>query len=167
MGPPPANLATAGRANSNGISCLYLASDEITTLHEIRARDLDRISIGRFEARYDLRLIDLAELDKISPFRVSDVFTFEWLALNIPILKKINNEIAKPLRRQDSDLDYLPSQYIADFIKSLGYDGIRYKSTLNRDGMNYAIFDKKKLKCIDVKHIQVMGVTFDFNYLDN
>ena len=88
MGPPPAHLATAGRANANGISCLYLAGDEITTLHEIRARDLDSISIGRFEAKYDLRLIDLAELDKISPFRVNEIFTYEWLALNMPILKK-------------------------------------------------------------------------------
>lgn len=161
MGPPPAHLATAGRANANGISCLYLAGDEITTLHEIRARDLDSISIGRFEAKYDLRLIDLAELDKISPFRVNEIFTYEWLALNMPILKKISQEIAKPLRRQDSELDYLPSQYISDYIKSLGYDGIRYRSTLNVEGMNYAIFNRSAYKCIDVKHVHVKGLTFE------
>ncbi len=161
MGPPPANMATAGRANANGISCLYLAGDAITTLHEIRARDLDNISIGRFEAKYDLKLIDLAELDKISPFRVNDIFTYEWLAVNMPILKKVSSEIAKPLRRQDSELDYLPSQYIADFIKSLGYDGIRYRSTLNSGGINYAIFDKRKLKCISVDYLRIKGLAFD------
>ncbi len=46
MGPPPIQYATAGRANSAGITCLYLASDVDTTFHEIRARDFDYISVG-------------------------------------------------------------------------------------------------------------------------
>jgi hypothetical protein len=160
MGPPPTKLATAGRANSAGISCLYLANDTVTTLHEIRARDLDYISIASFRPNKDLKIVDLSNLDNISPFSQGS-FDYEWFAINMSILKKISIEIAKPLRRQDSELDYLPAQYISDFVKSLGFDGICYKSTLNKNGLNYAIFDSKKLKCVDVSLYHISALSYD------
>ena len=160
MGPPPHEKTTAGRANSQGISCLYLASDIITTMHEIRARDLDYVSVAEFVSKKDLKIVDLANLDKISPFSVGK-FDCEWFAINMKILKKINSELAKPLRRQDSVLDYLPAQYIADFIKSLGYDGICYRSTLNVEGINYAIFDYKKFRCKDVKLYHIASLKYN------
>lgn len=159
MGPPPARLATAGRANSAGISCLYLASDIVTTFHEIRARDLDYISVASFRNTKRLKIVDLSNLDNISPFS-SASFDYEWFAINISILKKISIEIAKPLRRQDSDLDYLPAQYISDFVKSLGFDGICYKSTLNENGLNYAFFDYKKFRCDDVKLYHIDSLSY-------
>ena len=159
MGAPPSRLATAGRANSKGISCLYLAGDEVTTFHEIRARDLDYVSVGRFVSKRELKIVDLSSLHKISPFS-TDLFDMEWFAVNMNILKQISKEIAKPLRRQDSELDYLPAQYIADFVKSLGYDGICYRSTLNEDGLNYAIFDEKKFKCVEVKVYHIASLSY-------
>lgn len=160
MGPPPAKLATAGRANSAGISCLYLANDVVTTFHEIRARDLDYISVASFRLNKDLKIVDLSNLDNISPFSQGS-FDYEWFAINMSILKKISIEIAKPLRRQDSELDYLPAQYISDFVKSLGFDGICYKSTLNKDGLNYAFFDYKKFKCVDIRLYHVKALSYE------
>lgn len=160
MGPPPAKDTTAGRVNSSGISCLYLAKDIITTLHEIHVRDLDYVSIATFTAKKDLNVVDLSNLDKISPFSMES-FDYEWFAINMSILKKISNEIAKPLRRQDSILDYLPSQYISDFVKSLGFDGLCYRSTLNKDGVNYTIFDHKKCKCNDVNLYHIKSLDYE------
>lgn len=160
MGPPPAKCATAGRANSTGISCLYLANDIVTTFHEIRARDLDYISVGVFKNSKELKIVDLSNLDNISPFS-SESFDYEWFAINVSILKKISIEIAKPLRRQDSELDYLPAQYISDFTKSLGFDGICYKSTLNKTGLNYAFFDYKKFKCNHVTLYHVNALSYE------
>ena len=165
MGPPPIGRITAGRTNSQGIRCLYLSNDQLTTIHEIRARDFDYISIGKFRAKQKLRIVDLSNLDKISPFSM-DVFNVEWFSINMSILKKISKEIAKPLRRQDSELDYLPSQYIADYIKSLGYDGICYRSTLNKSGVNYAIFDSKKFECIDVSLVHINSVKYNFTVVN-
>lgn len=155
MGAPPDDLATPGRANSRGIGCLYLANNIETTLHELRVRDFDYVSVAIFEQKKDLRIVDLAALDKISPFSNTD-FDSEWFAINMKILNQISSEIAKPLRRQDSELDYLPAQYISDFVKSLGYDGICYKSTLYEDGVNFAIFSKEKFKCknVDVYYVK-------------
>ena len=159
MGPPPNRLAIGGRANSKGISCLYLASDIMTTFHEIRARDLDYVSVGEFVPNKEIKLVDLSNLHKISPFSAG-TFGCEWFAINMNILKKISDEIAKPLRRQDSELDYLPAQYIADFIKCLGYDGICYRSTLNVQGLNYAIFNCKKFDCINVKLYHITSLSY-------
>lgn len=159
MGPPPTKLAASGRANSAGISCLYLASDITTTLHEIRARDLDYVSVATFISKKKLKIVDLSNLNNISPFSVGS-FDYEWFAINMSILKKINYEIAKPLRRQDSELDYLPAQYISDFVKSLDFDGICYRSTLNNEGLNYAFFDHNKFKCIDIKLYHISSLAY-------
>lgn len=165
MGPPPAKKATAGRANSAGICCLYLASDIMTTFHEIRARDLDYISVATFKNTKELKIVDLSNLENISPFSLGS-FDCEWFAINMSILKKISMEIAKPLLRQDSELDYLPAQYISDFVKSLGFDGICYKSTLNKEGLNYAIFEYKKFQCVDVKLYHINSLSYETIMLD-
>lgn len=39
--------------------------------------------------------------------------------------------------------DYVPTQVIAELLKNSGYDGIFYKSSLSKDGVNVAFFDPK------------------------
>jgi hypothetical protein len=163
MGAPPAYLASAGRTNPEGISCLYLANSEKTTLHEIRAGVYDYVTIGRFELRKDIEVANLAEIDKISPFSGMDN---SLLAINIEHLKKISDEIAKPLRRHDSQLDYLPTQYISDYIKSENFDGIEYKSTMCQDGFNLAIFDESLFKCTGATVYDVKSLSYSYDRID-
>ncbi len=159
LGAPPSKKATAGRANPVGISCLYLANTKDTTLNETRAGVHDWISIGKFVLQENIEVIDLAMLDKISPFLVPDI---DLLAANIEHLKKIGDEISRPLRRHDSTLDYLPTQFISDYIKSLGYHGIQYKSTMCADGVNLAIFDQHLLKCTEVENYDITGLKYNY-----
>ena len=161
MGVPPVSLTTAGRTNSEGIQCLYLASDEETTFHEVRARDNDHVSVGEFYQIKDLKIVDLSLFDKIGPFSIPD-FDMTWFAINIDIIRKIGNEVAMPMRRFDRALDYVPTQYICDYVKHLGYDGIRYKSTLVEGGINYAIFDEKKFDCVGVKVVHIGNIHYEW-----
>ncbi|MBK5458049.1 RES family NAD+ phosphorylase [Peribacillus sp. TH27] len=163
MGAPPSGKASDGRANPLGISCLYLASDNETTLHEIRASVYDYVTIGKFELLEDIDVVDFIALDKISPF--SGINT-ELHAINKEHLRKISNEIAKPLRRSDSSLDYLPTQYITDFVKSKGHKGIRYKSTRNEKGYNLAVFNDELFECKEVNVFDVKSIKYDFLQLD-
>ena len=78
-------------------------------------------------------------------------------------MEKIGSEIAKPLRRHDSALDYLPTQYISDFIKSEGFAGIEYKSTMCKDGINFAIFDEKLFECVETKSYDINELTYDYS----
>lgn len=162
MGVPPVSLTTAGRTNSEGIQCLYLANDEETTFHEVRARDNDHVSVGEFHQVKDLKIVDLSLFDKIGPFSIPD-FDMTWFAINIDIIRKIGNEVAMPMRRFDRALDYVPTQYICDYVKHLGYDGIRYKSTLVKGGINYAVFDEKKFKCVGVKVVHIGNIQYEWN----
>lgn len=164
LGAPPEKVATAGRANSEGISCLYLANDTKTTLYETRARDNDHISIGTFEQKEPLKLIDFTILDQISPLS-SEEMEISWYAANIGFVRQIAEEIAKPLRRFDKTLDYLPIQYICDYIKSCGFDGIKYRSTLDNEGINYAIFYPNKFECTNVENIEVNKIEYGWDVI--
>lgn len=57
----------------------------MTTFHEIRARDLDYVSVGEFVPNKELKLVDLSKLHKISPFSAG-TFGCEWFAINMNIL---------------------------------------------------------------------------------
>lgn len=159
MGAPPAAKASPGRANPEGISCLYLANSIDTTLHETRAGVNDYATVGTFRLREDIEVVNLAAIDKISPFQEIDC---GLLAINLPHLRKIGDEISKPLRRYDSHLDYLPTQYVSDYIKRAGFAGIEYKSTMCREGVNFAIFDESLLECIETKSYDIEALTYGY-----
>ena len=165
MGAPPANLAKAGRVNPEGISVLYLADSVKTTLHEIRAGIFDYVTVGNFKLKKDIEIIDFANLDNVSPFYAHNQTGIEYTqhAINIEHLKLISSEIAKPLRRQDSALDYLPTQYISDYIKSRRFDGVEYVSTMCKEGFNLAVFDETLFKCTKttVYDIKSLAYTYD------
>jgi len=154
MSAPPAGKSSEGRANARGITCLYVANDVDTTLHEVRAGVFDFVSVGTFQLKKDITVVDLKLISSISPF----VDGLEYLdhAINKQYLERLNSEMSKSLRRSDSTLDYIPTQYIVDFIKSIEhngeqeYDGIEYNSTTNPGGYNLAIFDPELFECIAV-----------------
>lgn len=163
MGAPPAGKASAGRANSEGISRLYLANSIDTTLHETRARVNDYATVATFQLLEDIEVVDLATIDKISPFKGIDS---SLLAINLPHLRKIGYEISKPLRRHDSPLDYLPTQYISDYIKSIGFSGIEYKSTMCKNGINFAFFDEMLFECIATENYDIDSLTYGYSALE-
>jgi hypothetical protein len=162
MGPPPSKKASAGRANPEGISCLYLADSLDTTLHETRAGVYDYATVGKFILKEKITIVDLTSIDKISPFLMVDI---DLLAANLEHLRKIGDEISRPLRKHDSSLDYLPTQYICDYIKSIGYAGIKYKSTMCSDGMNFAIFYSELLDCVEVVDYDIDSLRYHYSKL--
>lgn len=164
MGAPPSEIARGGRANPEGIPYLYLGDTKETVIYETRAAMYDYITIGVFECEKDIKVIDFINLDKISPFRRWES-RIEYLnhAINNEHLRRISREIAKPLRNNANRLEYLPTQYICDFIKTLNYDGIKYKSSMNTEGYNLAIFSGDLFKCIDVKTYDIESINYRYN----
>lgn len=165
MGAPPDDKAKGGRVNPTGISVLYLSDSEDTTLYEIRAGVYDYVTVGRFKLQRDIEVINLASIDCISPFIGVDYgFDYTQYALNIDHLKMIAQVIAKPLRN-DNSLDYLPTQYISDFIRSKGYDGIEYMSTMCRNGSNIAVFDSSLFKCTRTNVYDVKSISYTYDHV--
>lgn len=156
---PPQGSRKQGRINPEGISVLYLASDVETALHEVRANKYDYVTIGTFVPVRPVTIVNLSALSKVSPFQYEELGI---VFLNRNVFNEMAFEIAKPQRRADSPLDYLPTQYISEFIKAQGYDGVAYDSTLSKDGYNLAIYDETNFKCVSVKTIEVTEIDYKY-----
>ena len=165
MGAPERGKSSNGRANAKGIRRLYLASDIDTTIHEVRNGAFDYVSIGEFELKEDITVVDFKMINKISPF-IEELNIIQYL-INKEYFNKIDLEMGKALRRNDSELDYVPTQYIADFIQSLihegkyEYAGIEYKSTLNPNGYNVAIFNPDLFECVKTEVYQIDQLRYE------
>jgi len=156
MGKPPNKNTKSGRANPKGISYLYVAQSIETTLYETRATYLDLVSIGEFRLLENIKVITLRTSFQISPF-VEGYSIKEYLK-NKPFIDLLEKELSKPLRRQDNELDYLSTQFLCEYIKHLGYDGVEFGSSLHEGGINIVFFNDDKLECIKVKKYEITNI---------
>lgn len=90
------------------------------------------------------------------------ISSIESLSANTKIFRDIANEIAKPLRRNDSALAYLPTQFITEFIKSNGYAGVAYTSTMRTEGINVAVFDESIFECVAVHTVEINNISYSY-----
>ena len=166
MGNPPNELAKGGRANPNGISYLYLSNNITTTVHEVRASLFDYVTVASFRLEENINVINLSRLT-YDVFRLAEIESLEEVMIHGSFIDKLEQELSKPRRRSDSDLDYIPTQYISELIKSMGYDGIEFKSSLYENGVNTAIFNPEKFKCLDAKVYDITSTELEFKKLDD
>ncbi|MDT2600282.1 RES family NAD+ phosphorylase [Enterococcus hulanensis] len=151
---PPEGVASAGRLNPEGISRLYLCSEEETAIGEIRASRHDIVTIGKFQVKEKLRVLDLSNFDQINILSTFGYSEFLKYYLNMDALKQISDELAKPVRSSDKSRDYLATQYISDFVKSItgeeksSYQGIKYRSTASETGYNLMLFKDSEIELV-------------------
>jgi len=144
MGAPPARIASHGRANPAGIPYLYLASTEKTAVSEIRPHAGEVICVAQFERPEGLSIVDLGSpKDTVSPFQLSDAEEIIRMRGDLPFLERLGQELRRPVVPQAAAIDYTPSQYLCEFIKKCGHDGVVYSSAQG-DGLNLALFDPSK-----------------------
>lgn len=163
MGCPPPKNATAGRANPLGIPYLYLCRDVETTFYEVRAVYLDKVSVGEFEIMHDLNIVDFSS--KINLFYTyTDSDTNEDLLDTVKrkiILDKISHDLSKPLRRFDTEIEYVPTQLICEYCKQNGADGIRFNSSLHQGGVNIVLFNPSDARCVKVSGWEIENVIIE------
>lgn len=158
MGCPPRGKATAGRANPLGIPYLYLCKNEETTYYEVRALYLDKLAIGSFKTTRDLNILDFTSaLSLYYAYNNSTISLSEVIAKQ-KILQLISSDLSKPLRRYDSELEYVPTQLICEYCKINGIDGICFNSSLHNGGVNVVLFDSSSAECIKVKSREIRDV---------
>ena len=159
MGNPPKEFTTGGRANPKGISYLYVADSLKTSLYETRASLFDYVTVGEFQLEEDLRILNLRN-PKDDPIPWSENEAIEDFLIYVPFIQTLQKEISLPIRKLDKQLDYIPTQYISEFIKSLGFDGVEYQSSLYSDGYNLAIFNPEKLDCRTTQVYEIENIEF-------
>lgn len=160
MGPPPPEKARSGRANPRGISYLYLADEPKTAIYELRSTLYDYIAIGKFESIEKLKVLNLRDVS-YDPMSWTETEDVEDFLIYSPFIKNFQEDLSIPIRRNDMEIDYLPTQYLCEFIKSIGFDGVEYQSSLYKKGYNLAIFQYEKLECVNVELHEVTEIDLD------
>lgn len=143
---PKPNMKSEGRVNAYNTTVLYLTSTPEAAIAEVRPENHQPVTVAEFSVRKPLRLADF----------VSERPNWHWYfypgANDLSdLLIEIGGDLSRPIRREDTRLDYLPTQVIAEFVRSLGFDGLVYQSQFNARQehseqsenivMNFALFD--------------------------
>lgn len=164
MGCPPKELATAGRANPIGIPYLYLSDSAKTTYFEVRAVYLDQLSVGTFRIQRELELVDfIYDVNLFIAYNDGSA-SLKEIVIKKKIIDAISEDLSKPLRRYDSELEYVPTQLICEYCKRIvGADGISFESSLHKGGRNYVLFDDSAAKCTRVDVHEITQIDIDKN----
>lgn len=165
MSSPPRDKATGGRANPHGIPYLYLSENVKTTLYEVRAVYLDRVTIGIFEALEDISIVDFTkEIDLFYEFSgADDSASLADIVKKTLTFRAIAEDLSHPMRSTDnSEVEYTPTQVVCEFCKLNGAGGIRFRSSLDQEGVNVVLFNPSKARCNGVIPVEVTQVSLSF-----
>lgn len=126
---------------------------------ELRVKKEDFYTIVEFESNKEKNVFNMVG-DPILP---SDIYKFAEILKRKPEERsKItalfyfnlfnNDQIFKPVDSEEQDVrarEYAPFQLLAKYFQSKGYAGIKYRSTVHRDGTNVVIFDSDDLHLVE------------------
>lgn len=159
MGAPPNRSASHGRANPAGIPYLYLGSSPEVAISEVRPHTGERACVADFTSPGDLKLVDLRNpRAMVSPFLLEDTADIGKMRNDLPFLERLGYELTRPVIPLSAAIDYTPSQYLCEFIKHCGYQGVIYRSSVRDDGMNLALFNPGLAQCNAVAQYRVVRV---------
>lgn len=173
---PRPELAVEGRVNPKGISYLYLATDTLTAASEVRPWVGQYITIAKFTTKSELKLIDLTK-NKISDSEYLKLLLSNKIVdcelvqiLNTDQVSQliwydINKAFSQPVEQADEVADYAPTQIIAEFIKSRGYDGIRFKSSVG-EGDNIVLFSQKSVAFKKASVFRVTNISLQIEKIE-
>lgn len=158
MSAPPAHLAGHGRANPAGIRYLYLGSTAKTAVAEVRPHTGEKVCVATFRVP-SILAVDLRDPRKrASPFILESAEQIAALRAGLPLLERLGEELTKPVQPSSAAFEYIPSQYLCEFIKKLGYHGVIYRSSVS-EGVNLALFFPEIASPVDVNIALVDRVT--------
>lgn len=110
-----------GRFNDKNEALYYVADDSYTAMAELRTAKGQRFSIATIEIKRSMQLIDLT----VKQYDGQSIMHLITFYLSLPSL----------------NFGYSFSRQLAKIVRSNGYDGIKYSSSLSVSGSNYVFFD--------------------------
>jgi len=131
---PPNDKTPNGRINPVGMSYLYTSEDPHTAIVEVRPTIEQMVSVAEVEIKKDLKIFDFC----INPTD-GDIADGQR-----GIFEEIARHLSMPNHMGGSG--YYATQYISQYIKKLrgSFDGIRFRSSLHKCGVNIVLFDTTK-----------------------
>lgn len=150
------------RANIPGMSYLYLAEDPYTACSEIHPANHQFVSLAEFELLKESKLFDL-KTNRSVPV---DIEVINELQISPAVLMTaIMNHFATPAI--DGSI-YRTTQYLSDYIRKAGYDGIRFQSSTS-GGTNITLFNshRSRIKYLESRVVLVHSSHYNIVDLNN
>ena len=150
VGPPPDELAGAGRMNPAGISYFYLAFEPETAFAEMVNQPPCHAALAKFGGEKELFILDLTVLPAYPSFFDSENREkHDGLLFLEAFIEAIASPVSKDRREH---VDYIPSQVVSEYFAQVfrsgedrKLDGIVYPSTVRPGGKNIVIFPMRHL----------------------
>jgi RES domain-containing protein len=165
LGPPPEDVAGAGRMNPGGISYLYLAFESDTAVAEVVPKG-GNATVGQFELRQEVTVLDLSVQPQLpSVFDAASRSARE----ESMFLRAFARAISQPVDKDGREhIEYVPSQIVSEYLAQVfrtkegsRLAGIIYPSTAQANGLNLVLFPgvsnesewDEALTLVDVKRV--------------
>jgi hypothetical protein len=146
--PEDNNVISDGRANPAYIKYLYTAEKPYTALVEVRPYLGSTVSVAEIRVNEPITIADFS----YGGFGILDGFEQSLMYM-------IMDDFSTP---SDSDKkSYIPCQYIAEFVKTLGVEGIKFNSSLHGAGRNVTIFNYEKCQPVGSKLYEIEDICFE------
>lgn len=82
--------------------------------------------------------------------------------LNHDLVREFSKSLSTPVNSDYDDIDYIPTQYLTEYIKNLGYYGIKFKSSLS-DGENITLFSENQVEITDICLYKAEDINYEFS----
>jgi hypothetical protein len=79
----------------------------------------------------------------------------------LDVLNTIGREMSRPVDPDASEVEYAPTQFVAEIVRDHGFDGVVFASALSRGGINVVLFDKGDATVTGVKLYKVDEVRYE------
>jgi hypothetical protein len=147
LGPPPEELATAGRMNASGVSVFYGAFDLETCFAEMRPSLASHVLIGMFKTTQTLRVLDFSALAQAGPGQEPSFLDPEFNAKREAdeVLRILHGLIARPVQPGAEASEYIITQSIAEYlayVQDPPLDGVIFDSVQRAGGKNIVLFSQ-------------------------
>ena len=161
LGAPPPDRATAGRANPSGIPSFYAALHPHTAAAEKRPALGQSVWVAQWTLPAGAAVADLTEDPPVgSPFGQESL---RWEIESRWFLREVSARLALPIAPHEEEVQYVPTQYVAEVIRDAGLQGIIYKSVQDPRGANIVLFDPKLPLCpSNIQLCKADGIAYQF-----
>lgn len=165
MIPKSKYVKNGGRTNPSGFAYLYLASTKETALAEMRPWVAESVTLAKFKIKKDVKLVVCQAGAENSEERLFEqnpsatkLYQYVW--------NDISRAFSRPVSRDDEQSTYLPTQILAEAFKAEGFDGLAYRSGLER-GTNVVLFNVRVAKLTHRFVYTLKKVRYDFEAVSN
>ena len=145
---PPLNARHLGRFNAKEDAFLYLALDRDTAIYEMRPSIKQYYCIGEFISNKKLRMVDMR-----GDYTGQELY---------PGLSTVAGKVSETNTDGD-EWFYSITKYMSHYLLERKYDGIIYKSSINKDGINIMLFDETNVDFVSSEIVQINETKIEFS----